>query len=255
MIDLTLYWHVPARPEKHYTLAIQLVSAVPGETRTLVNLNTWTGAGFYPSGHWQPDDWIVDHYRIAIPEQTERAQAWRLQVILFDEGAGERLSVVRNGHVIGDAAFLTPIRVGASQPKLQTPPHTAALAEPVTYGDSVNLEGWRAVAQAETLTVTLWWQFQAALSDDHVAFVHLYDAQGELLATADGPVLSGGFPASLWASGDWIEDQRVLTVNMDAASALNLGAGWYNTSSGQRLPAVQANQRLPNDTCIVRLKP
>jgi hypothetical protein len=44
-VDMTLYWRALERMSSDYTLALQLASLAPGDTRTLLNFNTWPGGG------------------------------------------------------------------------------------------------------------------------------------------------------------------------------------------------------------------
>ena len=255
-LDLTLYWHALAQPPENYTLAVQLVSAVPGEIDTLVNFNTWTGWGNYPTGAWHPGDVIADRYRLRLPRNTARAQGWYLQIILFDEKDGSRLPFVRDGQPAGDAGTLALVRVGASDSQAQAPTGDDRLASPVTFGGAVALEGARVVAGEGQLQTTFWWRGVASSAEALIVFVHLYDAGGALVATADGPPLSGGFPLSLWRPGDPVRDGRTLPLAEVEAGPFQIGVGWYNPTSGARLTATAADgARLPNDEFLISVVP
>ena len=255
-LDLTLYWQVLARPPGNYTLAIQLVTAVSGETDTLVNFNTWTGRGNYPTGTWHPGDVIADRYRLRLPEHTRRAQGWYLQVILFDESDGSRLPFTLDGQPAGDSATLALVRVGASDPEAQIPVGDERLASPITFDGAVTLEGARVMAEEGQLRVTLWWRSAARLAQDPVVLLHLYDAGGALVATADGPPLSGGFPPSLWQPGDRIRDERALSLPEAEAGPFQIGVGWYHPTSGARLAATTADgTRLADDVLLIPVLP
>ena len=251
-LDLTLYWQALARPPEHYTLALQMVSAVPEETATLVNLNTWTGGGTYPTGIWHPGDLIVDRYRLHIPDDVPRAQGWWLQAILFSGTDGTRLPFWLDGRPAGSAVTLALLRVGGSDPEEQTPPQSDRLRSPITFDGAVTLDGARVVAEEEALGVTLWWQSLAPLSADYVVFVHLYDAGGQLIATADAPPLSGGFPTSLWQPDDRVCDDRIILLSETVSAPLQLGVGWYDQADGSRLAATTADgARLPGDEALL----
>jgi len=248
-LDLTLYWHVLARPAEHYGLAIQLVSAVPGETATLINFNTWTGGGSYPTGHWHPGEVIVDHYRLRIPGDVARAQSWYVQVILYDGTDGDRLPFALDGQPVGKTATLTPLRVGAANPEAQAPPEADRLVAPIQFDGAVALDGVRVTGEGEALDVTFWWRSVAPLAGDYVVFVHLYDAEGQLITIADGPPLSGGFPTSLWRPGDRVRDARTVSLAGEANAPSRLAVGWYDPVTGVRLPAMGGDgARLSDDT-------
>ncbi len=283
-IDLTLYWQALGQPRAHHTLAIQLVSAVPGETATLVNFNTWTGGGNYPTGVWQPGEIVADRYRLRLPEDVERAQSWWVQVALFDLAHGARMPFDLAGQPAGDVATLTRLRVGASDPEAQAPAAEQRLDEPVTFGGAISLDGVEITVDgvdtadvadegsgrgpvdrvSEVLHVTLWWRSIAPLTDDYVVFVHLYDTEGRMLSTADGPPLSGGFPTSIWRPDDRVRDDRSIPLTVvdaiiasppsagEGSDSLELGVGWYDAATGLRLPASTADgARLPNDEVLL----
>jgi len=257
-LDLTLYWQALARPAQHYTLAIQLASAVPGETDTLVNFNTWTGGGNFPTGNWRPGDVVVDHYRLRLPEDVARVQGWYLHVVLFDGSDGTRLPFALGGQrgrvrPAGKGAQLALLRVGASDPEAQAPPEADRLAVPIAFDGAIALGGVRAVEEGGMLKVTLWWRGVAALAGDRVVFVHLYDAEGLLVATADGPPLAGGFPTSLWRPGDRVRDEHVASLPGGGVTPWRLGVGWYDPLTGARLAATTADGvRLLDDEFLIK---
>jgi hypothetical protein len=251
-LDLTLYWQALARPAEHYTLAIQMVSAVPGETATLVNFNTWTGGGNYSTGVWHAGDVIADRYRLRLPDDVSRAQGWWLQVILFSGADGARLPFALDGQPAGSAATLSLLRVGASNPEGQAPSEADRLSSPIYFDEAAALDGVRVAEEGETLSVTLWWRSTAPLTGDYVIFVHLYDAAGQLVAAADAPPLSGGFPIPLWQPGDRVRDERVVSLSDGDAAPFQLGVGWYDPAGGARLAATTAEGvRLSNDEALI----
>ena len=255
-LDLTLYWHVLDAPLEHYVLAIQLVSAIPGDTATLINFNTWTGGGNYPTGSWRPGDVIADRYELQIPEDVPQAQGWTLQTVLFGLYDHERLPFTLDDTPAGDAAHLALLRVGATDPEEQAPPEANRLATPFVFGGAVALDGVRVTWGAEEVDVVFWWRSVAPLEDDAVVFVHLYDAEGQPLATADGPPLFGGFVTSLWQPGDRVRDERIIVASREAAGPLQLGVGWYDLVSGARLVAMSGeDERLPHDEVLIPVPP
>jgi len=255
-LDLTLYWRALARPPVNYTLAVQLVSAVPGETDTLVNLNTWTGGGTYPTGAWHPGDVIADLYRLKLPDASPCAQGWYLQAILFDEKSGRRLPFVLGGQPAGDAATLALVRVGASDPEAQAPVGDERLTSPITFGRAVALDGVRVATDEGQLHVTLWWRSVAPVTMDPIVFIHLYAADGELVATGDGPPLSGGYPLSMWKPGDRVRDEHVVPLPEGESTPPRVGVGWYDPVTGERLAATAADgTRLNSDEFTIGVPP
>ena len=114
------------------------------------------------------------------------------------------------------------------------------------------LDGVRVTEEEGTLRVTLWWRSVALAANDAVVFVHLYDAEGQPIATADAPPLDGGFPTSLWQPGDRIRDERAVPLPPTGDAPSQLGVGWYDPDTGVRLVATDAaGVRLPHDVFMV----
>jgi len=78
-VKVTLYLSAPRPVTETYSIGLWFVSAVPGETSRLVGLDTWPGHGNYPTTAWNPGEVVVDRYRLRVPREVERAQAWVLQ--------------------------------------------------------------------------------------------------------------------------------------------------------------------------------
>ena len=256
VLDVTLYLSALRPLTETYSIGLWLVSAIPGDTARLVGLDTWPGDGNYPTLVWQPGEVIVDTYRLAVPDHVPRAQAWMVQMNVYYMGEGEWFPFTQNGQIIGQRAILGWVRVGASEP-LQVPPK-ARLAPPPSFGDAVVLQGARIAPEAPGLQVTLWWEALAPLDRDYTVFVHLVDSDGQLIGTGDGPPLAGGFPTRLWRTGDGVQDAHVISLGClpSAPSDLPMGeytvmVGWYDPTTGARLPVMLGGERLPQDAVSV----
>ncbi len=124
----------------------------------------------------------------------------------------------------------------------------------VRLGHQVHLQSYRLsageLAAWETLTLTLLWQSDARLAEDYHVFVHLLDAQGNLVAQSDGVPVQGARPTWSWWEGEVIQDAYTLSIPADlAAGTYTISVGMYDWQTGVRLPAFDATgNRLPNDS-------
>jgi hypothetical protein len=83
---------------------------------------------------------------------------------------------------------------------------------------------------------------------DLKVFVHIYDAQGKLLAQDDGPPAEGFAPTSWWRRGDVIADTRSINMASLPPGTYRITAGMYSGTTGERLEARGADgARLPED--------
>ena len=246
-LDVTLYLSALQPLTDTYSMGLWLVSAIPGDTTRLAGLDTWPGNGNYPTPAWQPGEIIVDVYRLTIPDDVPRAQAWMVQLNVYRLGESW-LRFAHNGREVGKRAILEWVRVGASEP-LNVPPGTRLEPSPV-FGDAVALRGAQVRAKDDGLRVALWWEALAPLNGDYTVFVHLMDADGQLVGTGDGPPLRGGFPTRLWRPGDTVADKHVIQYDLPPGP-YTVRVGWYDPLVGTRLPVVRGGERLPQDVVIV----
>jgi hypothetical protein len=249
-LEVGLFLHAIRPITEDYALALQLLSPVADSDVTLVNFNTLPGGGNYPTHAWQPDEVIVERYRLQIPERVERAQAWRVVAILYRLSDGKRLPVTVAGQPAGKMLGLGLVRVGASeQPEV---PLEARLEPGPLFGEAIRLAGVRLVREGKWQRVQVWWRAMDPPPGDYTALVHLYDAAGTLLAAGDTPPLQGAFPTSLWEPGDLVMDEYTLPAD---EQGVRVGLGWYDPSTGVRLPALDADGRLAGDVYNVGAKP
>lgn len=113
----------------------------------------------------------------------------------------------------------------------------------VSFGESVRLVGYdlsNTTPQAgETLTLRLYWQAPSRPTADYSLFVHVYDAEGALIAQADQPPVSAARPTSTWddATETLLSEQIALVLPSDLqAGELVLAVGLYGYADGVRLP-------------------
>jgi len=255
-LEVTLYLSALRPLTDTYSMGLWLVSAIPGDMTRLAGLDTWPGNGNYPTHIWRPGEIVVDTYRIAIPEDVPRAQAWIVQLNFYRMGEGEWFPFAQEGQVVGDKAILGLVRVGASEPP-EVPAEVRLEPSPV-FGQAIALRGAQVLPLEEptveehNLRVTLWWEALAPLEKDYTVFVHLVSEDGPAVGNGDGQVLGGGFPTRMWRPGDVVIDEHVVPLPPDLSSGdYTVQAGWYDPLTGARLPAVCGEQRLPQDAADV----
>jgi hypothetical protein len=249
-VDATLYWRALQPIKADDTLALQLAALAPGDTRTLLNFNTWPGGGNLPTAAWSVGPVVADHYHVPLPQDTQVTQAWSLQVILYDARSGTRLPLTLDGQPGGSALTLNVVRVaGTASAAL---PDSERLATPIMFNQAIALSHAQVDGTAGNLRVRLLWQSVKSLPRDVTVFVHAYDVTGKLVATGDGPPMKGNFPTSLWQIGDRVLDEH--TLILPAGLALNdvqIKVGLYRPEDTSRLETRQGVTRLPEDAVTV----
>jgi hypothetical protein len=142
------------------------------------------------------------------------------------------------------------VRVGGSEPS-EVPPEARLESGPL-FGETIWLEGVRLVPDRDRLRVQAWWRAGDPVSDRYVTLVHLYDAEGTLLAAGDSPPLEGAFPTLLWEPGDLVADEYILP---DDGRGMRVGLGWYDPVSGVRLPVLDDGELLADSVYETPLPP
>jgi hypothetical protein len=155
----------------------------------------------------------------------------------------ERIAVVdAAGQPVADALTLGGVFVG--------PPPASDLAgyQPLgaQFGEVIELTGWCATRDPdapEILRVGLVWRALDRPIEDYTFFVHMVNAQGEIVAQYDRPPGEGANPTHLWAPGETTRADFLLTLPEGGAPpSAQLRVGLYEPISGRRLP-VAASER------------
>jgi hypothetical protein len=87
----------------------------------------------------------------------------------------------------------------------------------------------------DRVTVSLTWTASEALAQSYKVFVHLYTADGRLVAQHDAVPVNELRPTQSWQPGQEIVDHHGLWVPKDVAGPLRLVVGLYDSETGTRL--------------------
>ncbi|NJN54128.1 MAG: hypothetical protein HC804_04845 [Anaerolineae bacterium] len=138
------------------------------------------------------------------------------------------------------------VPVGQIDPPL---PNTAPLARFVddSSGDDVNLLDGYVRMEDGQVQVNLIWQKNRLSSPDVNIFVHVINAQGELIAQMDGFAFERTYPIAQWTEGSPFLDIRSMPAPVED---VQVHVGLYNGVTGQRLTAVDANQTIFVDNAV-----
>lgn len=106
------------------------------------------------------------------------------------------------------------------------------------------------IAQTEgDVRLTLVWEAMAADARPLQFFVHVIDAEGNIIAQQDRVSMGGYRPASSWQPGELAHD-HLYFPNAPGAAALRVG--WVDPTSQERLPVFNADEaRQPDDYIVI----
>lgn len=186
-------------------------------------------------------------------------QDWKAYIgyVGYEIGGDELVKQIRDA----DGVFLTTyspdelrfVEAGALQEEDHEPSDKTPFAR---FGDQILLQEQQTELSDGELVLKLWWYCQQEPHNDVTVFAHVYDEAGQLITQRDGYPLSGLFSPQKWDTGDLVRDIRYIPLPDDMSDKrYSVAIGWYDTSTGQRLPAFdQQNQPATNNAIILYQK-
>lgn len=243
----------PVRPGDPLALALwwevrDVITAPPALT---INFRKWDGRAV--SSTAQP----------LLPAAPQ--EAWTRGVVLRSEhfisaprGRGDHLYLV-TVRVNQGGRWLVPLPIGLVQ--VNDRPHVARLPSDMTpveaaFGDFARLAGYRLSGEAragEPLTVTLAWKATGETDRSYSVFVHLVNAQGEIVAQHDGRPADGDLPTEIWVRDEYIVDPHTLPLPADLPPGVYaIHVGLYLPDTWERAAIVSS---LPHANGALELTP
>jgi len=196
----------------------------------------------YSTGHWRKGDVLQSKYDFRLPIDMP-AGKYDLQFKVIDRATGQPLT-----DQAGESALVELTKVNlVSRPRTFISPSSAHPLD-VTFDDVARLIGADVNRSSTQITVTLYWQANAITATNFTAFVQLIGADDQVQQQIDNWQIAFDAPTSTWLPGQVIADPYVFEVS---SAVPQIGVGLYNAATGERLPAMKAGQRLPQDRVII----
>ncbi|PLS79642.1 MAG: hypothetical protein CYG59_12155 [Chloroflexi bacterium] len=98
-----------------------------------------------------------------------------------------------------------------------------------------NVEFPREVSRGGTATITLTWHAREQQDRPWSVFVHLVDAQEQIVDEANAQPQGGVFPTNSWVRGDWVRDTQKLALHHAPPGEYLLWIGLWDPATGARL--------------------
>jgi len=165
---------------------------------------------------------------------------------------------------LGKVEFDIPVQVINRERAFVQPPTQKASG--VTFGDCIVLEGYDVgepptvvetqnlaslLTAGDELGLTLYWRALCPITENYTVFVHLLDANGEVLAQDDKlPGLD--YATIFWSEGEVVQDQYRLKTDVHTPpGSYRVEVGLYRSIDGQRLPIRDASDIAVGDRWIL----
>jgi hypothetical protein len=128
------------------------------------------------------------------------------------------------------------------------PPDMTPLSIPL--GNQIALESYRLTQTGNTLDVALAWRALTAPPADYVMFIHVRDAEGQIVAQFDGEPHGGLYPTSVWDAGEIVLETTRVDISAVPPGQYTVYAGLY-TRTGDRLTSPNGEDAIILDEIIL----
>jgi len=212
-LRLTFYWQPAQRVERDVELIGQLYDQ--NRDTVVALIHDWPLNGVYRVRAWQPGQTMPLSYSLPIPGDLPPGP-YQLNVGVFDLIARERIPLVTGQDVHLVKTFKVPLPDDDRVPEISTA---------INFEGLIELSGFTLTPVSDGLKVTLFWRSTASLEHDYTAFVHVVDANDQIVAQLDMQPLDGRYPTSIWSPGESIVEER--TISPIPNGAYRIFVGWY----------------------------
>jgi hypothetical protein len=121
----------------------------------------------------------------------------------------------------------------------------------IRYGEEIELQGYRWRTEGSELQITLWWKALEPPATDYKVFVHLLDADGEIVRQHDAVPCDWQCPTGQWQAGEVVLDRTSISLGGLSPGEYHLATGLYDAQTLERPPARDlGDRRIPDDYFI-----
>ena len=243
-LPVVAYWRALDDSDDNAAVELRLVDPTTGEIAATLHQ---VHPSDIPTSGWATGLYVRNALNLKLPGDLLPIR-YSVRVGLYAPSAGRYLppgpaaeSPVPSGQTAGvQGDFVELGRVWVLPAQSPRPPDGPR----VEFGGDLHLLGVRQSPDA----VTFYWRSDALLPAGLTMFVHLLDANGQLIGQLDGAPYANRYPPAEWLPGQVVEDTRSLApLGIDPAQIAQVRVGVYQVADGVRLAAVESGNRLPDD--------
>jgi hypothetical protein len=198
----------------------------------------------YPTTLWRADEQIPTCHALTLPQDSPPGIYW-LAAGIFEPNFPFWEARDINGNLISDASaqvayFMLPRPENIDIPEPEFPLDAQ-------LGATISLLGYDLITADGTLDLTLYWNGTAQAS--YTIFVHVEDANAQIVAQQDSQPEGGRYPTLIWSADEVVVTQHHLDIAAD--SPITVYAGMYSPVTLDRLPVTQNGQSDPNQRIVI----
>ena len=237
-LPLALYWRANSQPHIDYLVSVELVG---GDGQPIVQRTASPAGDQAPTSQWRAGDILRGWQDLQIPPTTP-AGLYRLIVRL--DGAGQPATPLT----------LQQIEVSGRPHVFDPPPDLQSM--PRQLGDAIEFLGYRlptvSTQAGQPLMLTLYWRALGQIDRSYTVFVHILNADGQIVAQGDAAPAQGLTPTQTWVQNEIVADPHPIDLPADLPSGrYQVAIGMYDPATGARLPVIDADGQPQGDAMIL----
>ncbi len=217
-LNVTFYWQPTQKIKKDVQLIVQLYD--PLRARHIVDDLVWPLNGVFRVRAWQRDQIMPLSHSLQVPENLPPGP-YQLSVGVFDLIGRERIPLVTGQEMYLVETYKVPLPEDDRVPEFSTA---------INFGDLIELWGYTLAPVSDGVKVTLFWRAMESPEADYTSFVHIVDADDQIVAEVDRPPLDGSYPTSVWSPGEQVVEERTLSPIPEGEYRILIG--WYVHQAG-----------------------
>lgn len=232
-LNVALFWRPAIKIERDVELVLELYN----RTRDVIvtSREDWPLNGVFRVRTWRPDQVMPLNYSLAVGPNLP-AGRYQLQVGLIDQLSRQRIPLVTGQK----AAIVNEFEV--SGPEILTD---------TNFGSFFRLEGYTLAPDSEGLKINLFWRALESPDSDYTAFVHIVNADDQIVAQNDGEPFEGRYPTSTWAPGELFAEERIVSPIPDGEYRIYIGWYRHQEDGWKRLHAVSQGSSAATDHLLL----
>ena len=236
-ISLALYWSVLQKTTIDYTIFAHLLDT---NENVISSVDIFPALGAYPTYQWKTNEIVPTHFVVRVPARTAPGK-YLIEVGLYDL-AQNRLDVLdANGRTSDNRVIVGAVKIAPRVTNTFTPKQT----QRANFDGRIAFTGFdlpRTGKIGAPIEVALYWQALTEMERDYTMFVHLLDANRNIVAQADHQPQAGAYPTSIWDVNESVRDAFTLELPRELQPGkYTLRVGWYDLQTGARLPLRDAS--------------
>lgn len=236
-LPVVVYWRALDDSDDNFSVELHLVDPVTGATAASLRQ---VHPEDIPTSGWATGLYVRNDLTLPLPADLLPIQ-YSVRVGFYDP-TRDRYLPTAQGNLW---------EVGRVWVEAATAPQPPA-GPRVQFGDSLHLLGVHQTPDA----ITLYWRTDAPLPEGLTIFIHLLDANGQVIGQLDGAPYANRYPLAAWRPDQVIEEtRRFAQAGIDPTQVARAMVGVYQLADGVRLSAVREGSRLPDDALVIHREP